>query len=109
MKITKYLKLITFPALLLTAIITGFSVKKNAADSKYKSDIQQLEGTSEFFYKPEGDTRVWHVLNTYSSQFSKDAPEYNVSEYLFTSDSVTVKNNYVGIDRSDFIAINITN
>ena len=104
MKITKYLKHITFPVILLAVITTGFLVK-NAADIRYKSDIQQLEGTSEFFYKPEGDTRVWHVLNTYSSQFSKDAPEYNVSEYLFTHDSVTVKNHYVGINRSDFNAI----
>jgi hypothetical protein len=102
--ITKYLNLITLPALLLAVIITGFSVKKNTEDSKYKGDIRQLEGASEFYYKPEGDNRTWHVLNTYSSQFSENAPEYNVSEYLFTSDSVTVKNNYVGIDRSDFIA-----
>lgn len=109
MKITKYLTLITFPALLLAVLIIGFSVKENAEDSKYKSDIRQLKGTSEFFYKIEGDTRVWHVLNTYSSQFSKDAPEYNVSEYLFTSDSVIVKNNFVGIDRSEFIEIIRTN
>ena len=87
-------------------------MEKNSADSKQKSDIRQLparipkdrtimetsgEGTSEFYYKPENDTRVWHVLNTYS-QFSKHAPEYNFSEYLFTSDSVIVKNHYVGIE-----------
>ena len=105
MKITKYLKHITFPVILLAVIITQFSLNKNTGDRKHKSDIRHLKGTSEFFYKPEGDTRVWHVLNTYSSQFTKDAPEYNVSEYLFTSDSVTVRNHYVGIDRSDFIAI----
>ena len=109
MKIIKYLKLITFPALLLALIITGFSVKKNSEDSNYKRDIEQLEGTSEFFYRTAGDTRVWHVINTYTSQFLKDTLEYNISEYLFTSDSVTVKNQYVGIDRSDFFAINKTN
>lgn len=108
MKIIKYLKLISLPVLLLVLIITGFSVKKNFDDNKYESDIRQLEGTSEFFYKPEGDERVWHVINTYS-RFSKESPEYNSSEYLFTSDSVTVKNHYVGTNKSEFIAINKTN
>lgn len=104
MKIMKYIKLLTIPALLLAVIITGFSVKNSTTKGQDKGDIRQLEGVSEFYFKPEGDTRTWHVLNTYSSQFSEDAPEYNMSEYLFTSDSVTVKNNYVGINRSDFIA-----
>ncbi len=59
-----------------------------------------LEGTSEIFYKSEGDT-VWHVLKNYSSQSSNAAPVYNVSEHFSTSDSVAVKNNFVGIDRND--------
>ena len=90
MKIMNYLKLVTFPALLIAGIITGFSVKKNSEDSNIKSDVRQLparnprcitikdterEVTSEFFFIPEGETRVWHVINTYSSQFSIDAPE----------------------------------
>ncbi|MBV6478241.1 MAG: hypothetical protein HGGPFJEG_00991 [Ignavibacteria bacterium] len=106
MKIKKYLRLITFCAFLFAILLTGYSLKNKSPESSNKGDITQLEGSSEIFYKPEGDLRVWHILNTYSSQFTNDAPEYNVYEYLFTSDTVTVTNHYVGIDRSDFFTIN---
>ena len=104
MRIIKYLKFFTLPALLVAVVITGFSLKKDHLVNESGADLEKLEGVSEFYYKPEGDSRTWHVLNTYTSELSENAPEYNNSEYLFTSDSVTVINNYVGINRSDFIA-----
>ena len=76
----KYLKLFTLPALLLGVLITGFSLKKSHAVNENGADLEQLEGVSEFYYKPEGDPRTWHVTNTYTSELSEDAPEYNNSE-----------------------------
>ena len=103
MTIMKYIKLLALPALLLAVIITGFSVKKQSG-SQYGPDLEQLEGVSEFYYKSKDDSRIWHVINKYSSEISGNAPEYNNSSYLFTSDSVMVINEYVGVISTDFIA-----
>jgi hypothetical protein len=104
MRIIKHLEFLTLPALILAVLITGLTLKKSHIVNEPKADLEQLEGVSEFYFKPEGDSRTWHVSNTYTSELSENAPEYNNSVYLFTSDLVTVTNNYVGINRSDFIA-----
>ena len=99
------MKTIVITAAILLIMITGFSLKsKNEVKDPFKADIEHLEGRSEFFFKPENDSRTWHVINVYSSEISGDVPEYNNSTYVFTSDSVTVINEYVGVNSTDFIA-----
>lgn len=109
MKNTKHLKLFILPLLLLAVTVTAFSLKNqenkswNQPVSACITELENFEGTSEFFYKA-GDERTWHVINRYSSGLSQDFPACNNSEYVFTSDTVTVINDYVGISRDEFIS-----
>lgn len=105
MKITEFIKHNWFPVLLSAVIVTGFLTKENPAFNKLQSSLKP-DSISEIFYRPEGDTRVWHVINTYTSPLIKDTTGFKVSEYLFTADTVTVKNRFTGIDLSDLFAIN---
>jgi len=56
-----------------------------------------LSGKTEFSFVPSDDNRVWHVINKYSPVSSGDGPGYNMSSYTFSSDSVIVINEYVGL------------
>lgn len=94
MKIVKYLKLMILPSILLAVIITGFTLKKSDNSSFEKqpvAELKQVEFLSSFYYKPAGDTRMWHVINKYGSD-SNGIYEMNNSAYTFTADSVTVIN-----------------
>lgn len=94
MKIVKYLKLMILPSILLAVIITGFTLKKSDNSSFEKqpaAELKQVEFLSSFYYKPAGDTRLWHVINKYGSD-SNGIYVMNNSAYTFTADSVTVIN-----------------
>lgn len=110
MKILKNFKLLVLSYILIAVIVTGVALNKQKnidVNNCASVEIQVKEsfsGTSEFFYKPEDDSRTWHVVNKYSSGLSKTSPEYNYSEYTFTNESVTVENNFVGVNTNDFIA-----
>jgi hypothetical protein len=95
MRITKYLKLLALPSILLALLITGFSLKKSDSRSLYIqsiADSEQVEGISEFYFKPAGDERLWHIINKYGCTNSNGERTLNNSSYTFTSDSVLVVN-----------------
>lgn len=99
MKIVKYLKLMILPSILLAVIITGFTLKKSDNSSFEKhpaAELKQVEFLSSFYYKPAGDTRLWHVINKYGSD-SNGIFEINNSAYTFTADSVTVINEIASV------------
>lgn len=94
MKIVKYLKLMILPSILLAVIITGFTLKKSDNSSFERqpaAELKQVEFLSSFYYKPAGDTRLWHIINKYGSD-SNGIFEINNSAYTFTADSVIVIN-----------------
>lgn len=99
MKIVKYLKLMILPSILLAVIITGFTLKKSDNSSFEKqpaAELKQVEFLSSFYYKPAGDTRLWHVINKYGND-SNGIYEMNNSAYSFTADSVTVINEIASV------------
>ncbi|MCC6866795.1 MAG: hypothetical protein IT280_11630 [Ignavibacteria bacterium] len=99
MKIVKYLKLMSLPLILLAVIITGFSLNKSDNSSFERqpaAELKQVEFLSEFYYKPAGDSRLWHVINKYSSD-SNGIYVMNNSAYTFTADSVTVINEIASV------------
>jgi hypothetical protein len=110
MKILKNLKLIIFPSIFVAVLIMGLTLKNQQVTDKNQLVIyvnpgkQNLEGSSEFFYTPEGDSRLWHVKNLYSSGNSGNSGLSNNSEYIFTKDYVEVVNNYVGVSSVEFFA-----
>lgn len=98
MKLIKYVKLMALPSILLAVIVTGFSLNNNnrSAQKHQAVDLEQLEGISAFYYKPAGDTRLWHVVNKYGGD-SIGMYEINNSTYTFTADSVTVINEIASV------------
>ena len=103
MKIVKYLKLMTLPSVLLAVLITGFSQKQNDSGSveiQPEAELNQVEGLSSFYYKPAGDSRLWHVVNKYGKD-SIGKYEINNSTYTFTADSVTVVNEIASVPDCD--------
>jgi hypothetical protein len=88
--------------LVFACIITIYSFKITVAGTgnTKKVMIQKLEshrGQSEYYYKPAGDTRLWHLINKYSEFDSENGECHNMSCYTFSSDSVVVINQYNGI------------
>lgn len=101
---TKKMNSIAGIAFVLTGILCGCSNSSLIDEQEHASGagttgnrIESLNGTSEFYFKPSGDRRTWHVVNRYTSSGDNENPGYNMSEYTFTSDSVSVVNNYIGI------------
>lgn len=91
-------------ALIFSGILTGWRYGesegyKNAADDLGETlpRIEVLNGTTEFYFVPVDDNRLWHVINKYNTESSNDGPCYNMSSYTFSSDSVCVINEYVGL------------
>jgi hypothetical protein len=81
--------------MLLLVFITAFAWEEwieETAGSGEKSPIriETLSGSSEFYFIPAGDNRIWHVVNKYNSPDLKT--EYNLSDYRFSADSVSVVN-----------------
>jgi len=56
--------------------------------------LESFNGQSEFYYKPAGEKRVWHVVNVYSEFNPLNDNFHNMSYYEFNSDSVLVINQY---------------
>gem|GEM_PF-4301402 len=110
MKILKNLKLFVLSSILLAVVLTGLSLNaKKDIDVNQPAVLEIPEsenfvGTSEFIYKSKDDNRTWHVINRYSSGLTDDLTAYNNSEYTFTKESVTVINNYAGINSREFKA-----
>ncbi len=99
MKIVKYVKLVILASIVIAALITGFSLKKsenNSLERKSVVDLEQVEGISAFYYKPSGDSRIWHVVNKYGMG-SNGKYVMNNSDYTFTADSVTVINEIASV------------
>lgn len=105
MRTTKLFKIFTITAILLVVVLTCFKLASAAKEpvitSKQHSislaEEQSFKGTSEFYFKPAGDERLWHVLNLYSSKPLDDSDCYNNSIYTFSQDYVEVINNYLVI------------
>lgn len=95
--------------LIFSCIITIYSFTitttgTGRAASSIRIPVQKLEsfsGQSEFYYKPAGDTRIWHVINKYSDFNSGNSDCYNMSDYTFNSDSVFVVNRYAGVQNQN--------
>jgi hypothetical protein len=108
----KKLKLLIFSAMALAVTVTVLLLNhdNNAQILKKQDYLPQIgvnnefSGQTEFTYKPDGNNRVWHVINTYSSSFADNPMLCNNSEYTFTKDSVTVYNTYAGISKEEFFA-----
>jgi hypothetical protein len=99
MRIVRYLKIMTLPSILLAVFITGFSLEKNEYSSleiNTGAELKQVEGLSSFYYKPEGDSRLWHVVNKYGMD-ANGKYVMNNSTYTFTADSVTVVNEIASV------------
>src|SRR5689334_16035292 len=99
------LKGLAITVILAVCIITGFSrssITPGRENSGNAGVIPQprpetITGTTEFYFRPVDDSRIWHVVNRYISPDSEDQPEFNTSEYNFSSDSVTVLNEFIGV------------
>jgi hypothetical protein len=103
MKITKLN--LAFAAVLITGalLLTGFGWSgwiKDAAGNCEESRIESFSGTSEYYLKPAGDNRLWHVINKYGCKDSGEC-SLNNSTYIFTADSVTVVNEIASVPELD--------
>jgi hypothetical protein len=67
-----------------------------------------LTGTAEFYIKPEGDSRTWHIINRYLSPSDYGNKEYNNAEYVFSRDSVTVLNEFIEIPDEKKFGLDLT-
>jgi hypothetical protein len=92
-------KAITITAFLLAVVVICLSLtasKRAKSTEKFISseltEKASLKGSSEFYLKPAGDERLWHVINTYTSNTGED--QCNNSSYLFSGDTVLVVNKY---------------
>src|SRR4030095_2420221 len=100
MKRTNHQKALTAAAILGTIAVMCFIIlstpkraKSNEKLISYElTEKASLEGSSEFYLKPAGDEKLWHVINTYTSDTGED--QCNNSNYLFSGDSVLVVNKY---------------
>lgn len=107
MKTTKSKKVIFAVAMILSGAITVGSFNLTTTGSKSASSslgapflkIGSLNGSTEFYFVPAYDGRLWHIINKYNASL-KGKETHNSSSYFFSKDSVSVKNNYVDI--SDF-------
>jgi len=105
MKKTKLANLLVGGALIFAGIITGCGKGNTASDIENYGfgswdqlpGFESLTGTTEFYFRPAGDNRIWHVVNKYNPIGSNEGPDYNVSSYTFTSDSVYVINEFAGV------------
>ncbi|MCI0450362.1 MAG: hypothetical protein L0Y79_11375 [Chlorobi bacterium] len=105
MKISKlnYEILVVIGSLLLVCILTAFGVshiKGGTKDLNFEipvpaAEFENFDGSSEFFLKPAGDQRMWHISNKYVIADSDSGFDCNNSEYLFTADSVRVRNTII--------------
>lgn len=99
MRLVKYLKLMALPSILLAVLITGFSLKRSENSSFEKqpaTSLEEVKGISAFYYRPAGDSRIWHIVNKYGMD-QNGKYEMNNSTYTFTSDSVTVVNEIASV------------
>jgi hypothetical protein len=101
MKNPKFKKVIFAAALLISGLITIGSFNVTTTGSKSASSILEtpflkigsLSGSTEFYFVPAGDGRLWHIVNNYST-LSNGKKSHNTSSYLFSKDSVSVKNDF---------------
>ena len=92
-------------AMVIFLFILGFVVIGSLriepiAGKSAKVQVQMMErfsGHSEYYYKPAGDTRIWHVVNIYSELKPMNDNNQNMSFYKFNSDSVLVINQFAVI------------
>jgi hypothetical protein len=104
MKTTKSKKLIFTVAMILSCAITIGSFNITTTGSKSASSsletpflkIGSLSGSTEFYFVPAYDGRQWHIINSYNASLN-GKETHNTSSYFFSKDSISVKNNYVGI------------
>jgi hypothetical protein len=110
MKTTNNYKILALTAVLFTVLMVSFVKIASANQAKIAEDSISLElsehesfiGNSEFYLKPAGDDRIWHVINSYISSGSSDDSEgMNNSCYIFSNDSVLVINKYVVDSEND--------
>lgn len=87
---------ILIPVMLFIIIVSAGFIKNN--DSTVDTEVtntfngkSDFKGVSEFFYRENNDSRIWHVVNLYSKD---DSAEYNNSYYSFSKDTVTVVNHF---------------
>jgi hypothetical protein len=97
---------LAFAAALITGalLLTGFGWSgwiKDAAGNGEESRIESFSGNSEYYIRPAGDDRLWHVINKYGSRDSGRECSLNNSTYTFTADSVTVVNEIASVPELD--------
>lgn len=104
MKTKKFKNALVAGVLVFSGILTGWRYGESeshriAADGLGETlpRVEGLNGKTEFYFVPSGDSRLWHVINKYNTVSSNDGPGYNMSSYTFSSDSVYVINEYVGM------------
>ena len=103
---TKTTELLFGGSLILTGIVMGWISGTTATTPKNDSFaseplpvIETFNGTAEYYFKPAGDYRLWHVINKYGQSQLNDGPGYNMSSYTFSSDSVTVINEFTDVPK----------
>jgi hypothetical protein len=100
MKRTNHQKVLTAAAILGTIAVMCFIILSTPKRAKSMEKLisyevtekASLEGNSEFYLKPAGDERLWHVINTYTSNSGE--AQYNNSSYL-SAEILMVVNKYV--------------
>lgn len=104
MKKRKLKNTLIVSALIFSGILTGWRYGESAGHRKAAGGsgeilpkVESLNGSTEFYFVPAGDGRLWHVINTYSTISSDNGPGYNMSSYTFSADSVYVINEYAGL------------
>lgn len=115
LRTTKLNFLIFSAFVLLVMLLTGFGWKgwiKEAAiyevfdnEDLFITELHTLSGTSEYYYKPAGESRLWHVVNKYNCSDSATYNSCNNSSYTFTADSVYVVNEYVSVPEQELYTL----
>ncbi|HEY3250879.1 MAG TPA: hypothetical protein VGK25_07145 [Ignavibacteria bacterium] len=103
MRTVKNFKILTITLAMIVIVAAGFKivsaskrVTRNGEPVSFQlSENGSFKGSSEFYFKPEGDKRLWHVVNMYSSKPLNDSDYFNNSIYTFSQDSVEVINSYL--------------
>src|SRR5258706_14548662 len=101
MKKTKIIKTLIIPVIICASVLFGWKINKAAQNNiefsicTVEASMENFNGSSEFFFRPIGDTKSWHIINRYVSQNENDTLECNNSDYLFSKDLVQVVNDIV--------------
>ena len=109
MKLKKIKKLSINVAIILTsaAIVFGAMKFPNTTDKSAayaftaKQEPEALNGIADFYIKPAGDSRIWHIINKYPGLNQTGGNSSNMSYYTFTSDSVLVVNEYAEMPKAE--------